>query len=368
MKIAILTSSRADYGIYLPLLKELKKDPFFDMQIIAFGTHLSAKHGNTVNEITESGYPVAHRVDTIPDGDSPAAIAAAMGKTMINFARVWEENTYDLVIALGDRYEMFAACASAVPFGVPIAHIHGGETTLGAIDDTFRDSITQMATYHFTTTDQYRNRVLALKGSGNGVYKVGALSVDNLKTLPLLSIEAFKEKFNIDLNKPSILITFHPETVAFEKNERYIVELIAALREIETYQLIITMPNADTMGNMIRKHLSDFIASSKNAIGIESFGALGYLSCMKHSTMMLGNTSSGFVEAAFFSKYVINLGNRQSGRILSPNICNCEIKKDSILRSVADFANRELPEKIEIYGNGTSAIQICTILKNIVRD
>jgi GDP/UDP-N,N'-diacetylbacillosamine 2-epimerase (hydrolysing) len=363
LKVAFLTSSRADYGIAIPLLKAIKSDPFFDLQVIAFGTHLSVKHGETVNLIITDGFDVSIKVDSMPLGDSPDTIAAAMGKTMINFSKVWNENQFDFIIALGDRYEMFAACASSIPFNIPIAHIHGGETTLGAFDDAFRHSITQMATIHFTTTEHYKQRVVELKGSDKNVYNVGALSIDNLHSLQLLTIEEFNAKFNINLSIPSILITFQPETVNFEKNRVYVDNLIAALKEIRNYQFIITMPNADTSGNMIREQLAVFIAENSNAIGIESFGTLGYLSCMKHCSMLLGNTSSGFVEASFFPKYVINIGERQRGRILTENIYNCKIDKEEIISAVKNFKHTQWNQKIELYGNGTTASKIVSELK-----
>ena len=363
MKVAILTSSRADYSIYLPLLKALKNDPFFDLTIMAFGTHLSQKHGYTLSQIEKDGFDVSIQVDTMPEGDNPFEISNALGKTITNFSVIWNVHQFDLVFCLGDRYEMFAACASGVPFNVKFAHIHGGEQTLGAIDDTFRHAITHMSAYHFTTTEEYKNRVIELKGSAENIHNVGALSIDNLKTYPLLSIEEFKNKFQIDLSVPSILITFHPETVSFEKNEKHIDELIAALNETKNYQLIITMPNTDTMGNMIREKLNHFIKAHSNAIGVESFGTLGYLSCMKHSSFMLGNTSSGFVEASYFPKYVINLGERQTGRIITENISNCKIERNAILNAIADFRNRALPAEITIYGNGNASEKIIRLLK-----
>ena len=366
MKIAILTSSRADYSIYLPLLKVLKSDPFFELQIIAFGTHLSVKFGETVNQITDDGFDITFKVDSLPDSDSPSDISVAMGKTFTNFSSVWKDHQFDLVIALGDRYEMFAACTSSIPFGVKIAHIHGGETTKGAIDDIFRNSLSLMSTYHFTTTDKYKSRVIELLGEDNNVFNVGALSVDNLSSLKLLSILEIKEKFGIDLSMPSILITFHPETVEFEKNREYIGELISALKEISDYQFVITMPNADTMGNMVRQELSYFISGCSHAYGIESFGTLGYLSSMKHCSMMLGNTSSGFVEAAFFNKYVINIGERQRGRILTKNIRSCDIKKDEIITAVNDFEHIVLVEGVNVYGDGKAAQKITSLIKQLL--
>ncbi len=363
MKVAVLTSSRADYGIYLPLLKALKNDSFFELNIIAFGTHLSEKHGYTLNQIEKDGFDVSIKVDTMPFDDTPFAISDAIGKTVTNFSKVWAENKYDLVFCLGDRYEMFAACASSIPFNVKLAHIHGGEQTLGAIDDAFRHAITHMSTYHFTTTEQYKNRVIELKESDKNVYNVGALSIDNLKNLPLLSVVEFKDKFKIDLSIPSILITFHPETVSFEKNEKYITEIITALSETKNYQLIITMPNADTMGDLIREKLHAFINEHTNAIGVESFGTLGYLSCMKHCSFMLGNTSSGFVEAAYFPKYVINLGERQTGRLITENIFNCRINHHEIINAIDRFSNVKLPLSINIYGDGNTSEKILKSLK-----
>jgi len=363
LKIALLTSSRADYGIYRPLIMELKKDSFFDLHIIAFGTHLSALYGLSIQQIIDDGFEIEHQIDTMPDGDSPLAISAAIGKAATNFSILWNKESYDLIIALGDRYEMFAACAAAIPYNIPIAHIHGGETTLGAIDDAFRNAITQMAVFHFATTEKYRQRVIEMKGSGLHVYNVGALSVDNLRSLKLFSIDEMRERFGIDLSIPSILITFHPETVAFNKNKEYIYQLISALDQIAGYQFIITMPNSDTMGNMIRNELIKFVEKNPNAFAIESFGTVGYLSCMKYCSMMLGNTSSGFVEAAFFPKYVINLGDRQSGRILTPNIYSCTIQKDAIVQAVTRYSEADLPQVINVYGDGFAASKIVSHLK-----
>jgi GDP/UDP-N,N'-diacetylbacillosamine 2-epimerase (hydrolysing) len=364
-KIAVLTSSRADYGIYLPLLKLLKKSPDFDLEIIAFGTHLSEKFGMTINNILNDGFKVNYKVDTLPDDDSPKSISLSMAKTMGGLAEIWGKERFDLIFALGDRYEMFAAVASSVPFNIPVAHIHGGETTTGAIDNVFRHSITCMAKYHFTCAEPYKQRVEQITGSPDHVYNVGALSLDTLTSTELLSVSDFKTRFGIDLALPSILITFHPETVGIEKNKIYIAELIAALEKIKNYQLIITMPNADTMGLMIRQELNRFIEKTDNAIGIESFGTLGYLSCMKHCRFLLGNTSSGFVEASFFPKPVVNIGNRQNGRIITPNIIECEARSQSILNAVKQAGNMTFDKPVMLYGNGHTAAKITDILKNI---
>lgn len=363
MKIAILTSSRADYGILYPLISKLYADKFFNVDIIAFGSHLSKISGKTKELILKDGFFIKYALDTSPKSDTPLDISNSMANTIKKFAKIWQNENYNLVIVLGDRYEMFAACTSSIPFNVKIAHIHGGETTNGAIDDCFRNSITQMASIHFSAAEEYKNRIIELKNSNLNVYNTGSLSIDNFKNLKLLSIENFQNFFKIDLRVPTILITFQPETVEFEKNKKYISILTETLGELSKFQLVITMPNEDTMGIYIRKKLETFIKNNSNAIKVETFGTIGYLSCMKHCKMMLGNTSSGFIEAAFFSKYVINIGKRQDGRIVTPNIRSVEIDKAKILEAVKNFAKYKEERYNGIYGNGKSAEKIISILK-----
>ena len=368
MKIGVLTSSRADYGVYLPLLRKMQINPAFELELLVFGTHLSEKFGMTVRQIELDGFKVESKVETLPDDDKPSDIADSMAKTIFGFTKIWRNKKFDLVFALGDRYEMFAAVASAVPFNIPVAHLHGGETTLGAIDEVFRHSITCMSKIHFTATEIYKNRVIEITGSENNVYNVGALSIDGIKGLNLLTIDEFKINYGIDLAIPTILVTFHPETVDPDKNEKYIRELVAAMKEITGYQLVITMPNADTMGLMIRRELNRFVQESNNAIGVESFGSLGYLSCMSHCKMMLGNTSSGFIEAFYFQKPVVNLGNRQGGRIITSNIFNSPIEKSAILHCIHESEKFTPQAMSPIYGEGNAADKIIEILKNRTND
>jgi GDP/UDP-N,N'-diacetylbacillosamine 2-epimerase (hydrolysing) len=367
MRIGVLTSSRADFSIYLPLLRKMKVTDGFISELIVFGTHLSERHGYTLKQIEQEGFTASFCINgTTPELDTPQGISKCMGVVIQLFSDFWNEEKFDLVFALGDRFEMFAACLAALPFKIKIAHIHGGEKTAGAIDDVLRHSITHMADIHFTAAEEYKKRVVNLIESDKYVFNVGAMSFENLKNTNLLSIAEFKSKFNIDISKPSILITFHPETVSFEENECYINELIKAMKEINGYQLIITMPNQDTMGDMIRMKLIQFINDNpEKAIGIESFGTLGYLSCMKHCSFLIGNTSSGFGEASYFPKYVINLGKRQSGRILTSNINSISIKKEAILKAVKQFENQNLSNFKSVYGNGNSSELIINYLKEL---
>ena len=363
VKIGILTSSRADYGIYLPLLSKLESDYFFDVQLLVFGTHLSDKYGYTVKQIELDGFKICCSLQTTPLNDSPGDISKSMATTMSLFTDVWERNKFDMLFVLGDRYEMFSAAASSVPFNIPLAHIHGGETTLGAIDNSFRHSITAMAELHFTSCEAYKNRVIELKGNANGVYNVGALSIDLLCKMQYLTINEFYQKYSIDLNKPTILFTFHPETVSFSNNQNNIKILLSVLRKLRNYQIVFTMPNADTNGKIIRNHLKNYLKKSNNLFGIESFGSVDYLTCMKYCSFMLGNSSSGFVEASWFPKPVINVGKRQEGRIQTPNIFSCNINETEILNIVKQVEKMGYIPKTNIYGIGTAAENIIGILK-----
>lgn len=366
MKIGILTSSRADFGIYYPLVKELWNNSYFEVEIIAFGSHLKKEYGYTIEEITSYGFKVKHLIDTLTKNDGAVDISNNIGDTILKFSHFWDNNKFDLVFALGDRYEMFAAVSAASPFNIDIAHLHAGETTLGAIDNKYRHSISLMSKYLFVTTEEYKKRAIEIIKRPNDVFNVGALSIDNLIRQEFFSIQEFYEKFNIDLTKPSILSTFHPETISFEKNKEYIEELILAYNTLQNkYQIIISMPNSDTMGDLIRTKLSDFAKGNDNIRLVESFGMKGYLSCMKYCSLLIGNTSSGFVEAAFFPKKVINLGSRQKGRIITRNILNSGIKKKDILNAVTFCEQLELPENVNIYGDGMTANRIVKKIKSL---
>lgn len=367
MKIGILTSTRADFGIYIPLLKALFSDHYFKPEIIAFGTHLSKKHGETINEILKQGFTVAHQINTKPEGDDmPVDISKSIGETIVSFSSFWETHEFDLVFALGDRYEMFAAVTAASPFNITFAHLHAGETTLGAIDNTYRHSISLMSKYLLVSTEEYKKRAIEITQNSENTFNVGALSIDNLVKADFFSKKEFLEEFGIDLTIPTVLSTFHPETVALDKNKIYIQELLEAFDEIKVnHQIVITMPNADTMGRMIRNEIEKFAKDKAEIILIESFGMKGYLTCMKHCKMLIGNTSSGFAEAAFFPNWVINIGDRQKGRIITPNICTVPAEKSKILNAVKSIENSQIPLNINIYGQGQTAEKIKKILKAI---
>ena len=368
-RIVVLTSSRADYGIYRPLLKKLRDDVAFELTIVAFGTHLSRFHGYTIQQIQDDDFGKIETVESMLLTDSPESIATAMGLTTQKMAVLWARlsTQTDLIICLGDRYEMLAAVLATVPFNLPVAHLHGGETTLGAIDDTFRHCLTLIATLHFTATVAYAQRVSQLKGAATNVHCVGALSLDNLLEMKLLSPIEFQEKFGIDLSIPTILTTFHPETVAVEANERYALEVSKALQELaKTRQVLITMPNADTAGTFIRQAFQALAVRNSNVILVENLGSLGYFSAMKHCTFLLGNSSSGIIEAASLGKFAINLGQRQAGRARSQNVLDVPIEAAAIEASVRQIDQQPVFTGVNVYqANHSAADSIIKILKQM---
>ncbi len=343
----------------------MQQDSFFDVHLLVFGTHLSQAHGLTIGEIEKDEFQISLQLNTSPSGDSPEAIVKSMAKTMEMFSDFWKASNYDLVFCLGDRYEMFAACASSVPFGIKLAHLHGGESTLAAIDNVFRHSISHMSLLHFACTEVYKNRLLEMLGNTALVSNCGALSYDNLEQLNLLSVVEFNELYQFDFSKPSLLVTFHPETIGFEKNTSYMNEFTSALKELTNFQFLISMPNADTTSNNIRKTWMRFIDEVPDrAKAVENLGTIGYLSAMKHCYCLLGNSSSGFAEAAYFPKWVINIGNRQKGRLETANIISCPIEKTSIINAINKIGTMQSAlEPISVYGNGEAANNIVSIVK-----
>lgn len=335
MRIGILTSSRADFGIYLPLLSTLKEDSFFELEIIAFGTHLSQNHGFTLNEIESKGFDCIHKISSLLANDDEQSISSSYGITVLKFSDFWQNYKYDLVFCLGDRFEMSAAVQAGIPFGVKYAHIHGGETTLGAIDNVYRHQITLASTLHFTSSKFFSSKVSELIGENKHVYTVGALSLDKILNFEPLEKTNFYEKFGIQVNDFA-LVTFHPETISPELNHLYASEMRISLEQIlESIFLVITMPNADTMGSIFRAEINKLKNDFPNRIiCIENFGKENYFSAMHYCKFLLGNTSSGILEAASFGKYVINVGNRQEGRLQSKNILNARFNKESILQSI----------------------------------
>lgn len=367
LRIGILTSSRADFGIYIPLLKQLQQcSDEFVFSIIAFGTHFSYYHGFTANDITGNGFNITYRINSILLSDDSGSIATSYSLTALKFASFWEEKKteFDWVICIGDRYEMAAAVVAGIPMGIRFAHIGGGDTTLGAIDNIYRHSISLASTLHFVSLDIFTEKIREVTGDKEHCIVIGSLSLDNLDKVQLLDKPVFEDRWKIDPFRPFVLITIHPETVHADKNDQHIIEVIAALESISAIShLVITMPNADTQGGKYRiafKKLAEILQGKITLI--ENFGTQSYFSSMKYADYLLGNTSSGLVEAASFGKYVVNIGDRQKGRPAGSNVLHVPFEKDAIIA-----ASKQVSGKIyngtNIYKKGNASKLILQALK-----
>lgn len=367
MRVGILTSSRADYGIYLPLLQKMKSDSFFEMEIIAFGTHLSKSHGYTLNDIEKDGYTCIHAISSLISNDDEQSIASSYGLTVLKFSDFWASHTYNLVFCLGDRFEMSAAVQAGIPFGVKFAHIHGGETTLGAIDNVYRHQITLASKLHFTATTIFKNKVADLIGSSEDVFDVGSLSLNDIKSFIPIDRAVFFEKFNIS-SEEFALVTFHPETMSLHENVQYAQEMKNALETIsKKIFVIVTMPNADTQGSVYREAIEQLKKEfPERFLLIENFGKVNYFSAMYYAKNLIGNTSSGILEAASFGKYVVNVGDRQKGRVQSDNVLNCKFKERAMIAAVDKAMSFEKYNGKNVYFKECVADNIIKIIKELL--
>lgn len=364
MKIGILTSSRADFGIYLPLLQALSDSSYFETEIIAFGTHLSKSHGFTIQQIPLSLNFKIHSISSLLTNDDEVSIASSYGLTVLKFAEFWDGNQFDIVFSLGDRFEMSAAVQAGIPFQVKFAHIHGGETTLGAFDNVYRHQISLASTIHFTATDVFAQRVADIIGQSDDIYSVGALSLDGISEFKAKKKDLFLQEFSIP-NTDFALVTFHPETTKKDENYNFAKEMRFGLANVATELfLVVTMPNADTLGSVFRAEIENLKDEHPTKVRcIENFGKINYFSAMKYSKLLIGNTSSGILEAASFGKYVVNVGDRQKGRLQSSNVINVPFQSKQIWTSTIDVLNSPNYSGVNIYEKPDTAKNILNILK-----
>jgi GDP/UDP-N,N'-diacetylbacillosamine 2-epimerase (hydrolysing) len=367
MKIGVLTSSRADYGIYLPLLQKIKEDSFFELEIIAFGTHLSRSHGYTLSSIENDGYKIIHTISSLISNDDEQSISSSYGITVLKFADFWQNHHYDLVFCLGDRFEMSAAIQAGIPFGVPFAHLHGGETTLGAIDNVYRHQISLVSKFHFTATEVFSEKLKNVMGSSDGIFTVGSLSLNDIKTFKPIEKGIFYDAFSIP-DEEFALVTFHPETMAAQENIQFAQAMKSALLTIsKDLFVVITMPNADTQGSNYREAILQLKNENENRVLlIENFGKANYFSAMYYCKLLIGNTSSGILEAASFGKYVVNVGDRQKGRVQSYNIINCPFTEKDIIQATKKGNNLDKYGGENIYFKKDVADNIIKILKKSI--
>jgi len=332
--IGVVTVARSDYGIYLPVLRKIQADPDLQLYLIVAGMHLSPEFGLTVEAIEADGFEIGERVEMLLSSDTPEGIAKSIGLGTIGFAQAYARFRPDILVVLGDRFEMYAAVLAALPFKIPVAHIHGGEITQGAIDDALRHSTTKLSHLHFVSTQEYARRVIQMGEEPWRVTVSGAPSLDNLHVIKLLTREELAARLGLHFDEsPFLLVTFHSVTLEYEQTEWQVTELVAALEACEL-SVVFTMPNADTSGRTIARMIEEFVATHSSAQVVDNLGTQGYFSMMALATAMVGNSSSGIVEAASFELPVVNVGSRQRGRVRGANVIDVDYERTSILEGL----------------------------------
>ena len=366
-KICIITGTRAEYGLLRWVMDGIKNDSELKLQIIVTGMHLSSEFGNTYQSIEQDGFKIDRKVEMLTSSDTPVAIAKSIGLGLIGFADALNELKPNLIVVLGDRFEIFSAVSAALVARIPVAHIHGGETTEGAFDEALRHSITKMSHLHFVAAEQYQQRVIQLGEKPDSVFLVGGLGIDNIKRLQLLDKEALEKSLNFKLAHKNLLITFHPVTLEKTTAEKQMKELLEALSGLKDTKLIFTQPNADTDGRIIIKIIEKFISQYPNAHYFKSMGQVRYLSCIKQVDGVVGNSSSGLIEVPSFKKGTINIGDRQRGRIQADSVINCEPNYKSITVALEQLYSNNfqsiLLEVINPYGNGGASEKVVSTIK-----
>lgn len=369
-KIAVITGTRAEYGHLYHIIKGIHEDPELELQLIVTSMHLSPEFGLTVKVIEEDGFPIADTVEMLLSSDTDEGISISMGLGMIGFAKAYSRLKPDIIVLLGDRFEIHAAASAAAPFRIPIAHIHGGETTEGAIDELFRHSITKLSHLHFAATQAYAGRIRQMGEQLDNIFVTGAPGLDNIIKLPLLSKDELAGELGLPADREWGIATFHPATLETEKTEDSIKEILQALDSFPRVHWIFTFPNADPSGRTIINHIKEYAAGhDKHASVFISLGQLRYLSALKAAAVMVGNSSSGIIEAPSFELPVVNIGSRQEGRIRAKNVIDVpECSGGSIIDAVARACSPEFRETLKglenPYGDGTASNKILHVLKN----
>lgn len=366
-KIVVITGSRSEYGLLKPLLEEINKSDIFKLQLVVTGSHLSSSHGATISEIKSDGYKITKKVNLMLSSDRRLDTIKSMSIALSGFADALKELSPDLVLLLGDRFEIFMAATAAMIFGKPIAHIHGGEVTNGAFDDSIRHSITKMSHIHFVSTEKYKSRVVQLGESPSKVFNVGSLGVESIHKLDLLKKSDVEDAIDFELGNTSFLVTYHPVTIDSENEKKNIINLFKAIKKFQSGRFIFTLPNADPGHQEIADLIKDFADSSSSCKYFESLGQHLYLSCMKNVTGVIGNSSSGIIEAPSFKIGTINIGKRQSGRIFAPSIINCAMDPDQIFEAIKKITSRNFIRSIKNienpYERGDTSVKILDTLK-----
>lgn len=361
--VCVITGTRAEFGLLKPLIQKLWQDSRFELRLTVTGSHLSAAFGNTQNEILEAGFPVTARIPIPLEGDSKPDMARATGHAVTAFADCFEKDRPDMVVVLGDRYEIFGAVTAAAMLGIPVAHIHGGETTEGAVDEFIRHCVTKMSQLHFTACGEYRNRVIQLGEHPDRVFDVGALGVENILHMPRMTLQEVAESLNFPLEGvPFAIVTMHPVTMEEDTAQSQMMELIAAMDAFPEMKFIITKANADAGGRIINAIWDAEKEKHANWIVVPSLGVKRYLSALAHAEMMLGNSSSGIIEAPALHVPTVNIGDRQKGRMMAESVISCKPERKDIVSAMQQAMTPSFRKTAAAarcpFGSGDTADQI----------
>ena len=361
-KICVVTGTRAEYGLLKPLLSKIKADDELQLQLVVTGMHLSPEFGLTYREIEGDGFIIDEKVEMLLSSDTSMGVAKAMGLATISFADSFNRLKPDIVVILGDRFEMLAVAQTALVMQIPIAHIHGGEVTLGAYDDAIRHSITKMAQWHFVSSKQHQKRVIQLGEQPSSVFDVGALGIENIKKLPLLNKQQIYQQLGLKEDRSTFLVTYHPETTT-ENTKLGLEALCTVLDKYKHYNIVITKANADNGGREINRHLESYALKHGNVHLFDSLGQLRYLSLLQYTAVVIGNSSSGLIEVPYFDIPTVNIGNRQLGRECPKSVIHCELNEDSIEQAIKDALIYDKGYEY-IFGSGDTSEKILKVLQD----
>lgn len=366
-KICVVTGTRAEYGLLRWLMQAVQQTPDLALQLLVTGTHLSPEFGLTYREIEGDGFDIDTKVEMLVSADTASGTAKSIGLGLIGFSDAFDRLKPDLIVLLGDRFEVLAAASAALVAGIPVAHLHGGETTEGAFDEAIRHAVTKMSHLHFVAAEEYRQRVIQLGEQPERVFLVGGLGIDAIQRIALLDRTELEAALGVALGARNLLVTFHPVTLEAQSSEQQMAELLAALHALHDTRLIFTMPNADTGSRLLSKMVNDFVATHPQACSYASLGQLRYLSCLKLVDGVVGNSSSGLAEAPSLGVGTVNIGDRQRGRLKASSVIDCAPQRDAILAAIhrlyTPAFRQALQATVNPYGQGGASEKIVKVLQ-----
>lgn len=370
-RICIVTATRAEYGLLKPVIEKIYQSQKTELKLVVTGMHLSPEFGLTYKEIEEDGYPIDQKIEMLLSSDTPTGITKSMGVALMGFADYFSVNRPDMVVVLGDRYEMLMVAAAAMIARIPIAHLHGGEKTEGAVDEAIRHSITKMSQLHFTATEEYRRRVIQLGEQPNRVYNVGALGVENARKVSLFRKEELEHQIGFHFSKPTIMVTYHPVTLEILTVREQFADILSVIDSHKEISVIFTKANADTDGRIINQMIDEYVRrNSDRCVGYTSLGQRRYLSALQYVDAVLGNSSSGLIEVPSFHIPTINIGDRQRGRVCAESVIHCRNTVQEIERALQKALSEEFRKSLTMMQNpyereGTSD-KIVEIIGNVL--